>query len=127
MSEILEKKYDVVSFFYGVKGVIIDNGDEIKLFFTYKGKETEIALSRPFPCDEMSLYKMGIKAMDSYISDLLMEEWKNRKLQLHYWYVDELSYGDKMVRIAHGIVSGHTEIADAVPTHTSEVKEITID
>ena len=44
MSEILEKKYDVVSFFYGVKGVIIDNGDEIKLFFTYKGKEIEIDL-----------------------------------------------------------------------------------
>lgn len=56
-----------------------------------------------------------------------MEEQKNTKLQLHYWYVNEISYKGKVCRIAHGRVSGHERLEDATFVHTSIIRNIEID
>lgn len=56
-----------------------------------------------------------------------MEEQKDRKLQLHYWYVEEIPKGDTQYRVAHGVVSGHKRLMDSVYIHTSEIKDIVID
>lgn len=36
-------------------------------------------------------------------------------------------YGDKLYKVAHGIVSGHKKLEDSIFIHTSEVKNIEID
>lgn len=50
-----------------------------------------------------------------------------RKLQLHYWYVDILKKDGRKRLVAHGIVTGHNGIEDSVFIHTSEVKQIIAD
>lgn len=51
-----------------------------------------------------------------------------RNASLHYWYLNEIQNdkGDCFV-IAHGIVTGHAKIEDAIFIHTSEVKKIMVD
>lgn len=61
----------------------------------------------------------GTKEITSVTDALLWEEFHKRKLQLHYWYVDE--------ECAHGVVTGHERLRDTTFIHTSKVKEIVID
>lgn len=51
----------------------------------------------------------------------------NRKLRMHYWYMDELGKNDKKGVILHGIVTGHRSIADSTFIHTSRVQKTYID
>lgn len=51
-----------------------------------------------------------------------------RNTSLHYWYLNEIQndIGDSFV-VAHGIVTGHAKIEDAVFIHTSEVQKVSVD
>lgn len=123
-----KKVYKIYSNKYKVKGQILDYGFVIKLQFLYGDKQREIALSRPFPDgsgDELT--KLGAQTIDSYIENLENDE--NRKLMLHYWYVDENSddsTGEKFIR-THGVVTGHERLADANWINTSEILSVEVD
>lgn len=129
MSGMLKKQYEVYSEKYDIKGSINDYDFLIKICFSYQEKPVEIALSRPFPDhSEEAFLKMGTETIDSYIENLLSGKIKERKLQLHYWYIDETKDPDEKetFKQAHGMVSGHMRLADAISIHTSEVKEIVV-
>ena len=64
---MLRKKYDIESKKYGINGVIYDYRVVIKLIFKYKGKEIEIALSRPYPFEDDALPKLGVDTLESYV------------------------------------------------------------
>ena len=129
MSNIDKKVYEIYSKKYDVKGEIHDYGFLIKLIFTYQGKEKEIALSRPFPDSGEEAFKsLGEKSIDSYIEKLLSGEIKERRLMLHDWYLDEhqdRESGESSI-IAHGIVTGHTKLADSIDIHTSKVEKVSM-
>ncbi|MCR5094852.1 MAG: hypothetical protein K6B72_12870 [Lachnospiraceae bacterium] len=55
------------------------------------------------------------------------EHAEARKLQLHYWYIDECESKDEKYLIGHGIVTGHREMQDSTRAHTSAVQSISID
>lgn len=124
---MLRKKYDIESKKYGINGVIYDYGVLIKLNFKYEGKEIEIALSRPFPFEDNALQKLGEDTIESYIENLSSENNNERKLMLHYWYIENEIYVNVNFIIAHGIVTGHNRLADSIYIDTSEVREIIID
>lgn len=126
MGEMLKKTYDVTSFKHGIWGKINDYGVVIKLNFAYKDKEVEIALSRPFPDEDNALLKLGQETINSYVDNLVAEEEAKRRLMLHYWYVNEVPYGDQKYTCAHGIVSGHKRLEDATFIHTSAVERVEI-
>ena len=123
-----KKVYEVLSDKYQVKGQIIDYGFVIKLQFAYAGIEREIAIKRPFPENGQEAFsKLGEDTIDSFIEKLSGGE--NRKLMLHYWYVDENTddaTGEKYIR-AHGVVTGHDRLAAANRIHTSEVVSVEVD
>ena len=52
---------------------------------------------------------------------------EGKKLQLHYWYIGEHEIEGEMLRIGHGIVTGHKRLSDAMDMHTSAVEGIHID
>ena len=52
---------------------------------------------------------------------------EGRKLQLHYWYIDEQEYEGRLYKCAHGIVSGHPKLSDATYTRTSAVQAVYVD
>lgn len=127
MEDKFIKQYEIKSTKYSIDGVIYDSGMGLNLNFVYKEKLVKIGLSRPFPCDELSIRQLGKETMDSYVENLSAKEKYDRKLQLHYWHVDEISYKGEKYLMAHGVVSGHHKHNDATYIDTSEVKELTID
>ena len=51
---------------------------------------------------------------------------KEKRAQLHYWYVDKMIQNGKEYVLAHGNVSGHKRLIDTMHIHTSEIQSITI-
>ena len=127
MEKMLEKVYEIVSEKHGINGTINDYGVVIKLNFEYDGKSHEIALHRPFPADDQAMEKLGIDTIDSYIDNLALEQESDRKLQLHYWYINKHVCDGQEYIFANGIVSGHTRLADSTFIHTSAVEDIIVD
>ena len=121
---LLKKEIAVYSDKNNIHGIIRDYGMVTKLFFTYKGKEIVMGVRRNV-LDNESFEELGRNTIDSYIANLAAED--ERKLMLHYWYIDEKAFGDMTYRIAHGIVTGHRSIPDSVDAHTSEVKAVHVD
>ncbi len=127
MGTMLRAYYEIVSEKHGVKGIINDYGVVIKLRFEYMKKDVEIALHRPFSEDEDALEKLGQATIDSYIDNLFLQDETEKRVMLHYWYVDEVEHHGEKCLIAYGIVSGHRKLADATSIHTSPIKELYID
>ena len=76
---------------------------------------------------------MGEKGMencfdvnDSYGDKILGNCNKEKRAQLHYWYVDKMIQNGKEYVLAHGNVSGHKRLIDTMHIHTSEIQSITI-
>ncbi|MBE5858514.1 MAG: hypothetical protein E7301_00085 [Butyrivibrio sp.] len=123
---MLRKEIPVCSEKYDIHGVIKDYGFVTKLFFTHNGKEIEMGIHRN-PMKGATFEELGRDIIESYISNLASNS-DGRKLQLHYWYIGEHKYEDgNEYRIAHGIVTGHKKLADAIDMHSSEVKAIHVD
>ncbi len=124
--KILVNEITVYSEKYEVHGLIKDYGFVTKLIFSYGDKEIEMGIHKN-PLKEITFEDLGKDIIESYISNLASGS-DGRKLQLHYWYIGEHKYGDgNMYRIAHGIVTGHKRLEDAIDMHTSEVKAIHVD
>lgn len=127
MGKRLVKSYEVVSNKYGIRGVLNDYDAVVKLNFSYRDKDIEMAISRPYPGGDDAFHKLGQETIDSYIDNLIVETDSMRRLMLHHWYVDQISHGDDKYTCAHGIVSGHKRLADATFIYTSAVEKIEID
>ncbi len=58
-----------------------------------------------------------------------MEEMKSkeRKLQLHFWYIEERVEEGGRYKIGHGIVTGHKRLSDTIAIHTSLVQNISFE
>ena len=63
---------------------------------------------------------------DSYGDKILGNCNKEKRTQLHYWYVDKMIQNGKEYVLAHGNVSGHKRLIDTMHIHTSEIQSITI-
>ena len=50
-----------------------------------------------------------------------------KKIQIHYWYIGEYETGGDKCLIAHGIVTGHSKLTDAMRIHTSPVRRTCVD
>ena len=122
---MLEKEVEVYSPKYDIHGIIRDYGMVTKLFFTYDGKEIVMGIHRSIAKDE-KYEDLGRDIIESYIANLASHA-KNRKLQLHYWYIDEREYHGEMFRIGHGVVTGHKRLSDAIDMHTSAVEAVHVD
>ncbi len=70
--------------------------------------------------------ELGRNIIDSYVDNLATRA-QEKKPQLHYWYVAEYEINGEMMRIGHGIVTGHKKLPDALDMHTSAVKAVYID
>ncbi len=122
---MLKQEISVYSERYDVHGVVRDYGVVTKLFFCYGGKEIVMGIDQN-PIKGETFELIGKELIDSYISKLTVAR-KERKLQLHYWYIKELEDDGDRYRIACGIVTGHRKIADAMWMHTSAIREIHVD
>lgn len=116
---------DVYSEKYDIHGVIRDYGAISKLFFSYHGKDVEMCINRSIGSAER-FENVGRQTLESYISNLAAHE-DGRKLQLHYWYIDEQDIAGMKFRIGHGIVTGHKKLEDSIDMHTSAVKAVYVD
>ena len=125
MESMLEKEIEVYSEKYDVHGVIRDYGIVTKLFFNYGGKEIEMAIHRN-PLLGEKFEDVGRETIEAYIDKLSSIE-KARKLQLHYWYIDENDDDGGKILYGHGIVTGHQKLSDSIKIRTSQVKKITVD
>ena len=63
---------------------------------------------------------------DSYGGKVSEKRNREKRAQLHYWYVDKMRQNSKEYVLAHGIVSGHKRLTDTMFIHTSEIQSITI-
>ena len=122
---MLKEKVEFISKKYAMSGVVLDYNVVTKLFFTYEGKDIEMAIHKNFLKNE-TLEEVGSRTIDSYIDNLSNNE-KDRKLQLHYWYIEELGDDEEKYMIGHGIVTGHTRMPDALDIHTSKIMSLTVE
>ncbi|MCR5093345.1 MAG: hypothetical protein K6B72_05175 [Lachnospiraceae bacterium] len=122
---MLQAEVKVYSEKYDIHGVIKDYGVVTMLFFTYEGKNVEMAVHRNILSGE-SYEDLGRNMIESYAANLAVHA-EGRKLQLHYWYIDEYEYEGEKYLIGHGIVTGHQKLEDSIDMHTSFVKAISID
>ena len=123
---MLIREIPVFSEKYKIHGVIRDYHFVTKLLFRYEGKEIEMSIHRN-PMKGITFEDIGRDIIESYVANLA-SVGKERRLQLHYWYVGEHVYGNgNKYRIAHGIVTGHKRLADATDMHSSEVKAVHVD
>lgn len=99
---------------YKTAGQIFDYGVLIKLKFSYEGREYTIGLRRPI---DTELIDFGYQVLETAIEKLTSNP---EKTALHYWYVDDRN-------IAHGVVTGHNRLPDALKIHTSQIIETAID
>lgn len=63
---------------------------------------------------------------DPYRDKVSENRNREKRAQLHYWYVDRMRQNGKEYILAHGIVSGHKRLTDTMFIHTSEIQSITI-
>lgn len=123
---MIRNEIPVYSEKYGVHGVIRDFGVVTKLYFSYDDKKIEMGINKN-PLKDIAFEDLGRDIIESYIMNLVSNS-DGRKLQLHYWHIDEHEYGDgNTYRIAHGIVTGHKRIPDAIDMHSSEVRAVHVD
>ena len=125
MSKMLKEEIEIYSEKYNIHGVVRDYGAVTKLSFSYEGKDIEMAIHRNILLGER-LGDVGRDTMESYITNLTSHE-SGRKLQVHYWYIEDLEEDGKTYRIGHGIVTGHKYLEDANYIHTSAVRAIQVD
>lgn len=83
------------------------------LEFCYQGKYLKIGI--PHLTIGESYENLGSQIMDTYIERLAPS--KDKKCRLYYWYIDDEGIG-------HGVVTGHTRIADSMQIHTSMISDI---
>ncbi len=122
---MLREEVEVYSEKYDIHGVVRDYGMVTKLFFTYGGKDIVMGVHRNILKGE-KYEDLGRNIIDSYVTNLASHE-EGKKLQLHYWYIGEHEIEGEMLRIGHGIVTGHKRLSDAMDMHTSAVEGIHID
>lgn len=122
-NSMLKQEIKVHSEKYGVDGVVKDYGVVTKLFFSYGERDIEMAIDRN-PLTGESFETLGQSIIDSYIDNLAAEE---RKIKLHYWYIDEQERGTEKYRLAHGICTGHPRLSDAMKIHTSNIQALHTD
>ncbi|MCR4868311.1 hypothetical protein SAMN02910400_00599 [Lachnospiraceae bacterium C10] len=122
---MLREEVEVYSEKYDIHGVVRDYGMVTKLFFTYQGKDIVMGVHRNILKGE-KYEDLGRNIIDSYVTNLATHE-EGKKLQLHYWYIEEHESDSEMLRIGHGIVTGHNKLSDAMNMHTSAVEAIHID
>ena len=108
---MLREEVEVYSEKYDVHGVVRDYGMVTKLFFAYGGKDIVMGVHRNILKGE-KYEDLGRNIIDSYVTNLASHE-EGKKLQLHYWYIGEHEIGGEMLRIGHGIVTGHKRLSDA--------------
>ena len=123
---MLREEVAVYSDKYDIHGTVRDYGVVTKLFFTYEGKEIEMGIDRNVKFFGKSYEDVGRSIIDSYVTNLASHV-EGKKLQLHYWYVDEYEKDGETIRMGHGIVTGHMKLPDALDMHTSAVQGIHID
>lgn len=121
---MLIKETDVYSSKHDIHGVVRDYGVVTKLFFTYAGKDMVMGIDHFLQAGN-SMEEIGRDIIDAYVSTH-PAHIANRKLQLHYWYIDEHERNGERFRIAHGIVTGHNRLMDSTYMHSSSVQEIRI-
>ena len=122
---MLKEEIDVYSEKYDIRGVVRVYTMVTKLFFTYDDKEIVMGIRRNVLNGE-KYEDLGRNIIESYIENLASHK-EGRRLQLHYWYVEEREEDGEVVRIGHGIVSGHKKLADAIDMYTSAVEAIHVD
>ena len=124
---MLNEEVVVYSEKHDIHGVIKDYGVVTKLFFEYDGKEIEMGIRRDFLWNEWENFEeLGRNTIDSYVENLAAKE-KGRKLQLHYWFIEEHErYGKKYIR-GNGIVTGHALHGDSHELHTSPIQAMHVD
>ncbi len=122
---MLEQEIEVYSDKYDVHGVVKDYGVVTKLFFSYAGKETVMGITRN-PLIGEQFEEIGRELIDSYVSNLASCDG-GRKLQFHYWYLDQQEIDGRTFTFGHGIVTGHKRLSDSIRSHTSAVQAIHID
>ena len=123
---MIRNEIPVYSEKYGVHGVIRDFGVVTKLYFSYDDKKIEMGINNN-PLKDISFEDLGRDIIESYIMNLVSNS-DGRRLQLHYWHIDEHKYGDgNTYHIAHGIVTGHKRLPDAIDMHSSEVRAVHVD
>ncbi len=110
---MLREEVEVYSEKYDIHGVVRDYGMVTKLFFTYgEGKDIVMGVHRNILKGE-KYEDLGRNIIDSYVTNLASHE-EGKKLQLHYWYIGEHEIEGEMLRIGHGIVTGHKRLSDAM-------------
>ena len=122
---MLVKEIEVYSEKYDIHGVIRDYKMVTKLFFTYKGKDIEMGIDRNTELLGKKYEDFGREIIESYIENLACQE--ERKLQLHYWYIDEHEEDGKTMQIGHGVVTGHKRLPDSNFIHTSPIQAMHLD
>lgn len=123
---MLREEIEVYSEKYDIHGVVRDYGFVTKLFFTHEGKEIEMGIGRNVDLFGKTYEDVGRSIIESYITNLAAHK-EGRKLQLHYWYIEKADVDGEVMHIAHGIVTGHKRLPDAMDIHTSPVEAIYID
>lgn len=123
---MLEREIEVYSEKYDIHGVVKDYGMVTKLFFSCEGKEIEMGIGRNLDFLGKKYEDVGRDIIESYVSNLSVHK-ADRKLQFHYWYIDEHEADGIKSMVGHGIVTGHTRLEDAMFIHTSMVKGIHVD
>ena len=123
---MLKEEIEIYSEKYGIHGVVRDYGFVTKLLFTYEGKEIEMGIDRNVEFFGKTYEDVGRSIIDSYVTNLAAHK-EGRKLQLHYWYIEEADVDGEILRIGHGIVTGHNRLPDAIDIHTSPIEAIYID
>ena len=122
---MLKEEVEIYSDKFDIRGIVRDYGAVTKLSFSYEGKHIEMAIHRNIIQGER-LGDAGRNTMESYISNLASHE-NGRKLQFHYWYIDECVIKGETYLQGHGIVTGHKHLQDATYIHTTAVQAIHID
>lgn len=120
-----EKTYSVYSSKYDIHGTITINRLSTILSFVYDENVIEMTIIYN-PFSNKTYEDMGKDIIDTYIANLSYHE-ENRKLQLHYWYIDQQHVNGDLYSIAHGIVTGHKKLTDSFPMHTSPIIGYQID
>lgn len=121
---LLREEINVYSEKYDAQGVVRDYGMVTKLFFSYEGRDMVIGIKRNILKGE-TFEDVGRNVMESYIANLAAHE-EDRKLQLHYWYIEERENEGETYMIGHGIVTGHRKLMDSTDIYTSTVQGISI-
>ena len=102
--------------------MIKDYGVVTKLFFSYQGKEIEMAIN--VDTSEVENLKLaGQQLIDSYVSNLVT---KRKKISLHNWYINTHASESGTDFVGHGIVTGHYRLPDSCFIHTSKIRMISV-